>query len=201
MILNKIFRVIGVSFTLIGNVFQYFFPWIIFNDWWAPQPAQTKWKLIHYQISPFIIRYRLEGDNFSNVWYYSSSMTLIGVIGLIGGIISFLGIFKNRKLQFIGGIVTLFSLIFFGMNLPGIYPSFAWGFGSALSFYGVVIIFISVLFDYKISDTNKAHVNREKMKEYWNTMKVSPPMRAMIYEGGYQPAAFMSDHERRVLWP
>lgn len=171
-IFSGMLGMVGVSLTIIGIVFQYRFPWITFEDWWSvPQPAQRQWVLAYYQISPFIIRYRVEGAVFIDLWFYKIHTTLIGLLSLIGGMIGLLGILKrSRKINFVGGMVVLFTLTAFGASLPGLYPSITWGSGAKLTFYGFIAITASALFGYIKDALYKDWLLRKKITESWNAL-------------------------------
>ena len=86
-------------------------------------------------------------------------MTAAGVICCIGTGIGVIGVvLMKRKLSIFSVGVIIFSMIFFGTSLPGVYPYFSWAEGAQNTFYGAMIIllsaFLGMSFDYYIMNRN-----------------------------------------------
>jgi len=173
-IFGNVLGTLGVSLAIVGLIFQYNFPWITFEKWWTvPQPAPRPWRLVYYQISPFIIRYHPEGDVSSYQWFYKIDATAIGVTCFVGGIIGLIGVLKKmRKTNLVGGILVMFSLIAFGTSLPGLYPSMAWGMGARFTFYGSLSIMTSALISYTKDFLQKNRLRKREIEFSWSTKQV-----------------------------
>lgn len=148
--MGSVIGIIGVCLTLVGTIFQSLFPWITFKKGLVfPLPTPKPWRWVYYQISPFIIRYQLEGDIVQEQWFYKMDTTLIGAICIIGAIIGLIGVFTNiRKINLAGGIMIMFALIGFGTCLPGLYPYIAWESGAKLTFFGSIMLISSAVIGY-----------------------------------------------------
>jgi len=158
---------VGLILSFMGIAFQQFFPWVKFKSdrFLLPRVREGEkfWEWVYYRLSPFIVHYSSETGETVTTWFYRLNMTITGVIGLIGIVVGCVGIaLKMRKLTFAGGLTIVFSMITFATSLPGVYPSFAWGLGAKLTFYGAIVIIASaavgVFFD--TSEKNREYVAR-----------------------------------------
>ena len=166
---SRLLGIAGAILAFIGVTFQHLFPWVTFQVQPFPSPPATKsWQWLYYQISPFLLRYQLEGDIPHETWFYKADATLIGVICLIGAMIGLIGVLmKKRTISFIGGIIVMSSLITFGTCLPGLYPLIAWGFGAKITFYGSFAILTSAIIGYLKDNLQKNRVLLKRLLESW----------------------------------
>ena len=136
---------VGVAMVLSGVTFQDRSPWATFkDDHFLPPDEDRVWEWVYYQISPFVLKSRAETGASSTEWYYRTNMTAAGVICFIGAGLGVIGIvFMKRKTSIFSVGVILFSMIFFGTSLPGVYPYFSWAVGAQNTFYGALIILLS----------------------------------------------------------
>ena len=157
----------GLILSFLGLTFQQYFPWVKFKSdrFLLPRfrEGEVFWEWVYYELSPFILHYNSETGESMTSWFYRLNMTVTGVIGLIGIVVGCVGIaLKMRKLTFAGGLTIVFSMITFATSLPGVYPSFAWGLGAKLTFYGALAVIASaavgVFFD--TSEKNREYVAR-----------------------------------------
>lgn len=138
---------VGVVMVLSGVMFQDHFPWATFkDDRFLPANEDKVWEWVYYQISPFVLKSRAETGASSTSWFFRTNMTAAGVICYIGAGIAVIGVvFMKRKTSIFSVGMILFSMIFFGTSLPGVYPYFSWALGAQNTFYGAMIILLSVI--------------------------------------------------------
>lgn len=153
---------VGVAMVLQGVSFQASSPWATFkDDRFLPSNEDKVWEWVYYQISPFVLKSRAETGMSTISWFYRTNMTATGVICYIGAGLGMIGvIFMKRKMSIFSVGVILFSMIFFGTSLPGVYPYFSWAVGAQNTFYGALIIllsaFLGMFFDYYNMNRNFA---------------------------------------------
>ena len=151
---------VGVAMVLSGVTFQDNSPWATFkDDRFLPSGEDKIWEWVYYQISPFVLKSKPETGESSTSWFYRTNMTAAGVICCIGTGIGVIGVvLMKRKLSIFSVGVIIFSMIFFGTSLPGVYPYFSWAEGAQNTFYGAMIIllsaFLGMSFDYYIMNRN-----------------------------------------------
>ncbi len=104
------------------------------------------------EISPFALKSTVHyvGDpskrilSSNELYFYGMNTTTVGIISVLGAIVSFIGGSTNReKLIFVGGGLVLLSNLLFPMCLPGRYVAMEVGWGGAISTIGAFIIIFS----------------------------------------------------------
>jgi len=151
---------VGVAMVLSGVTFQDSSPWATFkDDRFLPSNEDRVWEWVYYQISPFVLKSRAETGASSTSWFYRTNMTATGVICYIGAGLGVIGVvLMKRKTSIFSVGVIIFSMIFFGTSLPGVYPYFSWAVGAQNTFYGALILllsaFLGMIFDYYTMNQN-----------------------------------------------
>jgi len=163
----------GALLAFLGIVYPQLYPWVTFRSsrFLLPryQAGETFWEWVHYQLSPFLLRFRPETSTTVTTWFYRTNMTVTGTICLVGIALSVVSIlYKNRKTTIWGGVIIILSMILFATSLPGVYPSFSWGLGAKFTFFGALIIVLSAVSGIMIDIDER---NRNEVKELLGTWK------------------------------
>jgi len=108
---------------------------------------------LYFDMSPFFLNIKVSkvNDPFNEItssgchYFYGADKSLIGIVCIIGAILSFFGGGMDRwKLSLVGGITVLIATLSFSMCLPGYLPGLSVNWGSYISAFGAIVIISSI---------------------------------------------------------